>query len=228
MERYVTTTYCLLEIQICAWGWYVTTTYHSNKINENNVINVYDVFSLEFLVCWGQACYVLRFRERLSTSLADVLEQGGVDKFVRLGSSKGCSFCNEGFLFEHMVSTFYTDVHTKNHLGTKLLYCWIGVCLIAFKRVVFDQSLIIESQHSRCLSRTICLYKFITLGTWSLTLIAKKLCQIEKKITKRYQIVMIFEDKQTICSTQLTFWFLQPLSQSTVEAFIIKSNIQNL
>ena len=51
MERYVTTTNRLHELHICAWGGYVTTTYHLGTIDENNVIYVNEVFSLEFLVC---------------------------------------------------------------------------------------------------------------------------------------------------------------------------------
>ena len=75
MERYITTTYRLHELHISAWGWYVTTEYHLYTNNGNNVIYVYEVFSLEFLVCWRRAWYVPRFRERLSTSLAEVLRQ---------------------------------------------------------------------------------------------------------------------------------------------------------
>ena len=75
MERYVTTTYRLHELHICAQGWYVTTTYHLYTNNRNNVIYVYEIFSLEILVCWRRAWYVLLLRERLSTSLADVLRQ---------------------------------------------------------------------------------------------------------------------------------------------------------
>ena len=73
MERYVTTTYRSHELHICASGWYVTTTCHLCTNNENNIIYMYEVFSLEILVCWQQAWDVLRFRERLSTSLTDVL-----------------------------------------------------------------------------------------------------------------------------------------------------------
>ena len=73
MEQYETTTFRLQQLHICAWGWYVTTTYHLYTNKDNNVIHMYEFFILEFLVCWRQAWDVLRFRERLSTSLADVL-----------------------------------------------------------------------------------------------------------------------------------------------------------
>ena len=75
IERYVRTTYRLHEIHVCAWGWYVSTTYHFCTSDENNAIYVYEVFCLEFLVCWRRAWYVFRFRERLSVSLSDVLRQ---------------------------------------------------------------------------------------------------------------------------------------------------------
>ena len=51
MEGYVTTTYRLHELHMCAWGWYVTTTYHFYTNNEDNVLYVYEIFSLVFLVC---------------------------------------------------------------------------------------------------------------------------------------------------------------------------------
>ena len=51
MERYVTTTYCLLELHICAWGRYVSTTYHLYTNYENNEIYMVEVFNLEFSVC---------------------------------------------------------------------------------------------------------------------------------------------------------------------------------
>ena len=75
MERYVATTYRLPEFHKCAWGWYVTTTYHLYTNNGNKVKYVYEAFSFEFLICWRRAWDVLRFREHLSTSLADVLRQ---------------------------------------------------------------------------------------------------------------------------------------------------------
>ena len=76
MKRYVTTMYRLNELQKCAQGWYVTTTYHLYTIDEKYCnIYVYEIFNLEFLVCWRRAWYVLWLRERLSTSLADVLRQ---------------------------------------------------------------------------------------------------------------------------------------------------------
>ena len=75
MERYVTTTYSLYDLHICEWAWYVTTTYHLHTKSANNVIYVYEFFSLEFLVCWRRAWYFLRFNEQLSTSVADVLWQ---------------------------------------------------------------------------------------------------------------------------------------------------------
>ena len=67
--------YRLHELHLCACGWFVATTYHLYTGNGNNVIYVYEVFSLEFLVCWRRAWDVLRLRERLSASLADVLRQ---------------------------------------------------------------------------------------------------------------------------------------------------------
>ena len=79
MERYITTTYRLHELHLYAWGCYVNTTYHLCTNDENNVIYVYEVFSPEFLVCGRRAWYVLRLRERLSTSLADVLRQQKVE-----------------------------------------------------------------------------------------------------------------------------------------------------
>ena len=75
MKRDVTTTYHLNELHICARGWYVTATYRSYTNNENNIMYMYEVFSLEFLAGWRQAWYVLRLKERLSTSLANVLRQ---------------------------------------------------------------------------------------------------------------------------------------------------------
>ena len=48
MERYVTSTYRLPQLNFCVWGWYVTTTYHLYTNDENDDIYMYEVFSLEF------------------------------------------------------------------------------------------------------------------------------------------------------------------------------------
>ena len=37
MERYVSTTYRLHEVHICAQGWYVTTTYRYNINDEKSI-----------------------------------------------------------------------------------------------------------------------------------------------------------------------------------------------
>ena len=73
MERYVTTTYGLQELQVCIQGGYISSTYPKYKINALIVEIIF--FNLEFLVCCRRAWYVLQLREQLSTNLADVLRQ---------------------------------------------------------------------------------------------------------------------------------------------------------
>ena len=48
MEWYVTTTYGLHEIHLCAQGWYVTTTYHLYTIAETYLIYLYEGSVLSF------------------------------------------------------------------------------------------------------------------------------------------------------------------------------------
>ena len=83
MERYLTTTYRLHELHICAWDWYVTITYHLCTNDEKNVKYLYEVFSHEFLVCWWRAWYVLRVKGQLSTSFAEVLRQLAKKQLVK-------------------------------------------------------------------------------------------------------------------------------------------------
>ena len=99
---------------------------------EDNAIYVYEVFSLEFLICWRRAWYVLRLRKWLSTSLADVLRQ--------------CAQLNLGY------KTGFVDVeafHPEKINGVISVNCifykWPTVCLMKQQWTEIDSFLIMNS-----------------------------------------------------------------------------------